>query len=215
MAALLAKRSYPLLALTCLPDDDGCGRLLLTVADDGRVGRLTIELSGLPEVASARLREPAMAARNIGVDEAAEAVKKANVNLPVGSVSGPSKEYTVRSSGKLLAAAGYRPIIVAWRDGSPVRLGDIAKVTDSVEETRRLNWFSGTPGLVLAIQRQPGTNTVEVVDAIKELLPRFQAQLPASVSLKILYDRSVSIRDSVSDVKFTLLLTVCLVVMPR
>jgi HAE1 family hydrophobic/amphiphilic exporter-1 len=154
-----------------------------------------------------------MAARGIGVDEAAEAVKKANVNLPVGSVSGPSKEYTVRSSGKLLAASGYRPIIVAWRDGSPVRLADIAKVTDSVEETRRLNWFSGTPGLVLAIQRQPGTNTVEVVDAIKKLLPRFQAQLPASVSLKILYDRSVSIRDSVSDVKFTLLLTVCLVVM--
>ncbi|MEL7640867.1 MAG: efflux RND transporter permease subunit [Solidesulfovibrio sp.] len=160
-----------------------------------------------------QLDPEAMAAKGIGVDEASEAVKNGNVNLPVGTVSGPSKEYTVRSSGKLLSAEGYKPLIVAWRDGSPVRLAEIAKVTDSVEETRRFNWFSGTPGLVLAIQRQPGTNTVEVVDSIKKLLPNFQAQLPASVSLKILYDRSVSIRDSVSDVKFTLVLTVALVVM--
>ena len=160
-----------------------------------------------------QLDPEAMAAKGIGVDEASTAVKNGNVNLPVGTVSGPSKEYTVRSSGKLLSAAGYKPLIVAWRNGSPVRLSEIANVTDSVEETRRFNWFSGTPGLVLAIQRQPGTNTVEVVDAVKDLLPRFQAQLPASVSLKVLYDRSVSIRESVADVKFTLVLTVCLVVM--
>ncbi len=160
-----------------------------------------------------QLDPEAMAAKGIGVDEASEAVKKGNVNLPVGTVSGPAKEYTVRSSGKLLTAAGYKPLIVAWRNGSPVRLDEIANVMDSVEETRRFNWFSGTPGLVLAIQRQPGTNTVEVVDSIKALLPHFQAQLPASVSLKVLYDRSVSIRESVSDVKFTLVLTVCLVVM--
>jgi HAE1 family hydrophobic/amphiphilic exporter-1 len=160
-----------------------------------------------------QLDPEAMAARGIGVDEASEAVKKGNVNLPVGTVSGPSKEYTVRSSGKLLSADGYKPLIVAWKNGSPVRLSEIAKVTDSVEETRRFNWFSGTPGLVLAIQRQPGTNTVEVVNSIKKLLPVFQAQLPASVSLKVLYDRSTSIRESVADVKFTLVLTVCLVVM--
>ena len=160
-----------------------------------------------------QLDPEAMAAKGIGVDEASEAVKNGNVNLPVGLVSGPSKEYTVRSSGKLLSAEGYRPLIVAWRNGSPVRLAEIAKVTDSVEETRRFNWFSGTPGLVLAIQRQPGANTVEVVDAVKRLLPTFQAQLPASVSLRILYDRSSSIRESVADVKFTLVLTVCLVVM--
>jgi HAE1 family hydrophobic/amphiphilic exporter-1 len=160
-----------------------------------------------------QLDPEAMAAKGIGVDEASDAVKKGNVNLPVGTVSGPSKEYTVRSSGKLLSAEGYKPLIVAWRNGSPVRLDEIAKVMDSVEETRRFNWFSGTPGLVLAIQRQPGTNTVEVVDSIKKLLPRFQDQLPASVSLRVLYDRSVSIRESVADVKFTLVLTVALVVM--
>jgi HAE1 family hydrophobic/amphiphilic exporter-1 len=160
-----------------------------------------------------QLDPEAMAARSIGVDEASEAVKKGNVNLPVGAVSGPSKEYTVRSSGKLLSAAGYKPLIVAWRSGAPVRLAEIAKVTDSVEETKRFNWFSGTPGLILAIQRQPGSNTVAVVAAIKQLLPTFQAQLPASVSLKVLYDRSATIRESVADVKFTLVLTVCLVVM--
>ncbi|OLN27837.1 Acriflavin resistance protein [Desulfovibrio sp. DV] len=160
-----------------------------------------------------QLDPEAMAAKGIGVDEAAEAVKRGNVNLPVGTVSGPAREYTVRSSGKLLDAEAYRPLIVAWRNGSPVRLGEIANVTDSVEETRRFNWFSGTPGMVLAVQRQPGTNTVEVVDAVKALLPHFQAQLPASVSLRVLYDRSISIRESVADVKFTLVLTVCLVVM--
>ncbi|WP_428566391.1 MAG: efflux RND transporter permease subunit [Solidesulfovibrio sp. DCME] len=160
-----------------------------------------------------QLDPEAMAAKGIGVDEASEAVKKGNVNLPVGTVSGPSKEYTVRSSGKLLSAEGYKPLIVAWRGGAPVRLAEIASVTDSVEETRRYNWFSGTPGMVLAVQRQPGTNTVEVVDSVKKLLPSFQAQLPGSVSLRILYDRSVSIRESVADVKFTLVLTVALVVM--
>ncbi len=160
-----------------------------------------------------QLDPEAMASRGVGVDEASEAVKQGNVNLPVGSVSGPSREYTVRSSGKLLNAAGYRPLIVAWRNGSPVRLEEIAKVTDSVEETKRYNWFSGTPGLILAIQRQPGSNTVEVVEAVKKLLPTFQAQLPASVELKVLYDRSATIRESVADVKFTLILTVCLVVM--
>jgi len=160
-----------------------------------------------------QLDPEAMAAKGIGVDEASEAVKRGNVNLPVGTVSGPSREYTVRSSGKLMDAAAYRPLIVAWKNGSPVRLSEIASVTDSVEETRRINWFSGTPGMVLAVQRQPGTNTVEVVDTIKRLLPQFQSQLPASVSLKVLYDRSNSIRESVADVKFTLVLTVALVVM--
>jgi HAE1 family hydrophobic/amphiphilic exporter-1 len=160
-----------------------------------------------------QLDPEAMAAKGIGVDEASEAVKRGNVNLPVGTVSGPAREYTVRSSGKLMDAAAYRPLIVAWRNGSPVRLSEIATVSDSVEQTRRFNWFSGTPGMVLAVQRQPGTNTVEVVDAIKKLLPRFQSQLPAAVNLQILYDRSNSIRESVADVKFTLVLTVALVIM--
>jgi HAE1 family hydrophobic/amphiphilic exporter-1 len=154
-----------------------------------------------------------LAAKEIGVDEVANAIRNGNVNLPVGTISGSAREYTVRSSGQLMDAASYRPLIIAWRNGAPVRLGEVATVLDSVERTRRLNWYSGTPGMVLAIQRQPGTNTVAVADSIRALLPEFRAMLPASANLEVLYDRSESIRDSVEDVKFTLVLTICLVIM--
>ncbi len=153
-----------------------------------------------------------LASMELGVDEVAEAVRRGNVNLPVGTVAGPIREYIVRSNGKLMNAADYRPLVVAWRNGSAVRLSDVADVLDSVAETRRRNWYNGTPGMILAIQRQPGTNTVEVVDAVRKLLPSFQAQLPAAVTLNVLYDRSQSIKASVEDVQFTLLLTVALVI---
>ncbi len=160
-----------------------------------------------------RLNPEALAAKELGVDEVADAIRNGNVNLPVGTITGSAREYTVRSSGQLMNAASYRPLIVAWRNGSPVRLGEIAVITDSVENTRRLNWYSGTPGMVLAIQRQPGTNTVAVADSIRRLLPEFRAMLPASASLEVLYDRSQSIKESVNDVKFTLVLTISLVIM--
>ncbi|WP_338669658.1 efflux RND transporter permease subunit [Pseudodesulfovibrio methanolicus] len=148
----------------------------------------------------------------LGVDEVAEAVRKGNVNLPVGTVAGPVREYIVRSNGKLMNAEDYKPLVVAWRKGAPVRLSDVADVFDSVSETRRRNWYNGQPGMVLAIQRQPGTNTVDVVKAVRALLPSMQAQLPAAVDLNVLYDRSESIKESIEDVQFTLLLTVALVI---
>jgi HAE1 family hydrophobic/amphiphilic exporter-1 len=154
-----------------------------------------------------------LSAMELGVDEVAEAVRKGNVNLPVGTVSGPVREYIVRSSGKLMNAEDYKPLVVAWRKGAPVRLSDVADVFDSVEQTRRRNWYNGQPGMVLAIQRQPGTNTVDVVKAVRDLLPSFQAQLPAAVNLNVLYDRSESIKESIGDVQFTLLLTVGLVIL--
>lgn len=154
-----------------------------------------------------------LASMELGVDEVAEAVRKGNVNLPVGTVAGPVREYIVRSNGKLMNAEDYKPLVVAWRDGAPVRLSDVADVFDSVSQTRRRNWYNDQPGMVLAIQRQPGTNTVEVVQAVRELLPAFQAQLPAAINLAVLYDRSESIKESIEDVQFTLLLTVTLVVM--
>lgn len=160
-----------------------------------------------------QLNPEALASREIGVDEVANAIRTSNVNLPVGTITGDAREYTVRSSGQLLNADAYRPLIVAWRNSSPVRLGEVALVQDSVENVRRLNWHSGTPGMVLAVQRQPGTNTVEVVDAIRTLLPEFREMLPAAASLEVLYDRSESIKESVDDVKFTLVLTICLVIM--
>ena len=155
----------------------------------------------------------ALAARSIGIDEVAKAMAAGNVNLPVGTMSGSTLEYTVQSSGKLMNAAAYKPLIVAWRNGAPVRIQDVGTVIDSVENDRRLAWYNKAPCLMLAIQRQPGTNTVAVVDAIKAVLPNLRAQIPAAMELEILYDRSESIRDSVADVKFTMLLTIALVIL--
>jgi HAE1 family hydrophobic/amphiphilic exporter-1 len=160
----------------------------------------------------AQLDPRALAARQIGIDEVASAITNANVNLPTGTLFGHSTSYTVQATGQLLEAKAYKPLIVAYRNGSPVRLNEVGHVFDSVENDKTASWFSGARAIVLAIQRQPGTNTVEVVDSIKALLPQMQQQMPAGIKLNILYDRSVSIRNSVNDVKFTLLLTIALVV---
>ncbi len=154
-----------------------------------------------------------LASYDIGIDEVAQAVQAGNVNLPTGTLNGRHQAFTVLASGQLTKAAEYRPLIVAYRKGSPVRLEELARVTDSVRNDRVASWFNNTRAIILAIQRQPGANTVAVVDAIRKLLPQFRAQLPASVDVGILYDRSESIRQSVDDVQFTLLLTVCLVVL--
>ena len=154
-----------------------------------------------------------LASRQIGIDQVAQAIAAANVNRPTGTLYGPQRNFVVQTSGQLMAAEEYRPIVVAYRNGSPVRLSEVANVYDGVENPRNASWFNGTPTIYLAISRQPGTNTVQVVDAIKQLLPELQTQLPAALSLGIRSDRSVSIRESVEDVKFTLMLTVFLVVM--
>jgi HAE1 family hydrophobic/amphiphilic exporter-1 len=160
-----------------------------------------------------RLDPDSMATRGIGIDEVAAAIAQGNVNLPTGTLSGPHHAFTVETRGQLLEADAYRPLVVAYRNGSPVRLQDIGTVVDSVENDKVASWYKTTRAIVLAIQRQPGTNTVEVVDSIRRLLPTFRAQMPASIELAILYDRSVSIRDSVNDVQFTLFLAICLVVL--
>jgi HAE1 family hydrophobic/amphiphilic exporter-1 len=154
-----------------------------------------------------------LAARQIGIDQVAQAISAANVNRPTGTLYGAQRNFVVQTSGQLMAAEEYRPIVVAYRNGSPVRLSEVANVYDGVENPRNASWFNGTPTIYLAISRQPGTNTVQVVDAIKELLPQLESELPAALQLGIRSDRSVSIRESVDDVKFTLLLTVFLVVM--
>ncbi len=160
-----------------------------------------------------QLDPKALATRGIGVDEAVAAIQRGNSNLPTGTLFGPNQAFTVESNGQLLRAPDYRPIIVAYRNGSPVRLGEIGQVLDSVENDKVASWYNNSRSVVLAIQRQPGTNTVEVVDSIKRLMPTFRSQMPPSIELNVLYDRSLSIRNSVNDVKFTLLLTVGLVVM--
>jgi hydrophobic/amphiphilic exporter-1 (mainly G- bacteria), HAE1 family len=154
-----------------------------------------------------------LASRQIGIDQVAQAIASANVNRPTGTLYGPQRNFVVETSGQLMAADEYRSIPVAYRNGSPVRLSEVANVYDGVENPRNASWFNGTPTIYLAISRQPGTNTVQVVDAIKALLPELQTQLPAALQLGIRSDRSVSIRESVDDVKFTLELTIFLVVM--
>ena len=155
----------------------------------------------------------ALAMRQIGIDEVASAVMNANVNLPTGTLWGSHHAFTVQATGQLMRASEYRSIIAGTRNGFPVRLEDLGRVLDSVEEDKIAAWFNDTRAITLAIQRQPGTNTVEVVDAVKELVTRLRPEIPASIRLDVLYDRSVSIRDSVADIKFTLLLAICLVVL--
>jgi HAE1 family hydrophobic/amphiphilic exporter-1 len=154
-----------------------------------------------------------LAARAIGINEVADAIANANVNLPTGTLYGSDKNFVVQANGQLLRASAYGPMIIAYRNGNPVRLSEVANVYDGIENDKNAAWFKGERCIYLAIQKQPGTNVVAVVDAVKQLLPTFREQLPASVSLDVRWDRSVSIRESVSDVKFTLLLTIGLVVL--
>ena len=178
-----------------------------------------------------RLDPRALAARGIGIDEVRSALDNNNVNLPAGTLDGAHKSTTLLATGQLKNAEGFRQVIVSYRNGAAVRLGDVARVEDGVENEKSASWFDqrmredGTedPGfatganprraILLSVQRQPGTNTIAVVDGIKALLPAFQAQLPDSIKLEVYLDRSEAIRESVHDVKFTLLLAILLVVL--
>ena len=158
-----------------------------------------------------------LATLGIWIDDVATAIANANVNLPTGVLYGPYQAFTVQANGQLMNAAAYNPTIIAYRNGAPVRLDHVGRAIDSVENDKTLAWYVDQQGaqrsIILAIQRQPGTNTIEVAGAVKSLLPAFREQLPASVTIHILYDRSESIEASVRDVKYTLLLTLGLVVL--
>jgi hydrophobic/amphiphilic exporter-1 (mainly G- bacteria), HAE1 family len=158
-----------------------------------------------------------LASRQIGINEVQTALSGWNVNLPTGSIIGPQRAFTLQATGQLMSAAQYRPLIVAYRNGSPVRLEQLGNVIDSVEDDKTASWFYTKEGtqraIILGVQRQPGTNTIAVTDAVKNLLPTFRAEIPASVKMDILYDRSDTIRESYKDVQFTMLLTLGLVVM--
>jgi HAE1 family hydrophobic/amphiphilic exporter-1 len=160
-----------------------------------------------------QLDPTALAQRKIGVDEVADAINSQNVNLPTGILNGPNKTYTLQANGQLQDATGFRQMVIAFRNGAPVHLGDVAKVFDDVQDSRSAAWFGATRGMILAIQRQPGTNTVAVADAVDALINQMKSQLPAGVDIKMLYNRAADIRESVHDVKFTLVLTLVLVVL--
>jgi HAE1 family hydrophobic/amphiphilic exporter-1 len=154
-----------------------------------------------------------LAAMQVGIDEVASAIASGNSNTPAGTLYGQSKTFTIQSNGQLKDAAQFRNMVVTYRNGAPVRLGDLGNVIDSVQDIHNIGWYDGNRAVTLAVFRQPGTNTVEVVDNVKKLLPALQQQIPASIKINILHDHSDTIRASVNDVKFTLVLTIALVIM--
>ncbi|WP_321478195.1 efflux RND transporter permease subunit [uncultured Paludibaculum sp.] len=158
-----------------------------------------------------------MNARGIGIDEVEAAIRKHNVNLPTGTLYGPDRMLTVQATGQLTSAEAYKSLVVAYKNGAPVRLDELARVFDSVEEDKIASWFNthekSNRAIVLAVQRQPGTNAMEVANSVRELLTSFRSQLPPAATLDVLYDRSDSIRESFVDIQFTMALTLALVVM--
>ena len=155
----------------------------------------------------------AAAARGVSMEDIRAAVSRANSSTPVGTLNGPKQDVALQASGQMDKAADYRQIYVAWRNGSPVRLDEIAKVYDSVENDKIATWMNDERAIVLAIQKQPDANTVAVVDAVLAKLPSLRAAIPPSVTMQVMMDRSVSIRQAVSDVEETLLIAIALVIL--
>ncbi len=153
-----------------------------------------------------------LATQGISLEEVRNAISDAASNAPVGVISGPKQLFNLKIAGQPENAEGFRNLIALWKDGAPVRMKDIATVTDDVEDNRSLSYFNGKQAIVIAIQRQPDANTIDVVERVRALIPVFRTQIPASVELTPMFDRSVSIRHSVEDVQFTMFLTIGLVV---
>ena len=154
-----------------------------------------------------------LAVQQIGIDDVVLAIQRGNVDLPVGTLDAPSRAYTLVSDGQLTTGAAFQTMVVTYRNGAPVRIQDIGKAIDSVENNRVASWFKDKRAVILGIQRQPGANVVEVVDAVKEILPGLTAQIPQSIKLEVFFDRTESIRESVHDVQLTMLGTIVLVIL--
>ena len=154
-----------------------------------------------------------LAARGIGINQVAAAIQAANVNQATGQLNGPTQTTLIHTNGQLQDAAAYNQQIIVYQNGAPVRIKDVGRAIDSVENNLVASWYNGHRAIVLAIQRQPGSNTIQIVDEINRVLPKFMEGLPKSVSLDVVYDRSKSIRGSVSDVETTLMIAAVLVVM--
>ena len=154
-----------------------------------------------------------LASYNLGIDDVMNAVVNANQNQPTGTIWGKHQAFTIQSTnGQLLKAEDYQPVIVSYINGAPVRVKDVGRAIDSVQNDKQGGWHNGKPAVILAVLKQPGANTIKVVDDIKALMPTFRSLTPETVKLDVLYDQSQTIRASIDDVQFTLLLTVGLVI---
>ena len=174
------------------------------------VGRVTI-LGGLKPAVRVQADLARLAAYGISMEDLRNAIAGANVSGPKGSLDGSQQSYTIAANDQIAVADAYKPIIIAYRNGSPVTIGDVAVIVDGLENDRTGGWYQGTPAVIIDIQRQPGANVIEVVRQVREEIPRLQRIIPAGVNLHIVSDRTVTIRASVRDVQFTLVLAVVLV----
>jgi HAE1 family hydrophobic/amphiphilic exporter-1 len=199
--------------VTPLPEMDAFGQQVISPALSTIEGVAQVQVFGSQKYAVRIQLDPdTLAARGIGVDQIQEAVAAANTITPVGTLRNPEQALAIQATTELSNADQFRSIIVATRNGRPVRLGDLGVVTDSVENNQTASWYNNSRAIILGVYRQPEANTVEVVDRVKALLPSFDSQLPRGTSLHVLNDRSRSIREAVHDVQFTLGLTIVLVI---
>ncbi len=176
-------------------------------------GVAQVQLYGAQKYAVRVQADPqALAAHDLTFAELKQALAGAASNAPVGTINGEKQLFNLKVAGQPSNADGFRPLIVTWRNGAPVRLNDVANVTDSVEDLRAIGSINGKNAVVIAIQRQPDANTIEVVQRVRDLLPTFRSQIPPSIELTPLFDRSVAVKESLHDVQLTMLLTIVLVV---
>jgi multidrug efflux pump len=204
----LRSQSLPLTQVEDLVDT----RLAQKISQLPGVGLVTISGGQRPAVrVQADLRK--LAAYGLNIDDLRTTLGNANVNTPKGNFDGSMRASTINANDQILSADGYRNLIIAYHNGSPVRLSDVAEMVDGAQNTKLAAWMNSEPAVILNIQRQPGANVIEVVDNVKELLPQLQAALPAAIDVSVLSDRTVTIRASVEDVEFELMLAVMLVVL--
>jgi multidrug efflux pump len=187
-------------------------RLAQKISEQPGVGLVTISGGQRPAV-RIQLNPQSLAAYGLNIDDVRTTVGNMNVNTPKGNFDGPSQASTINANDQLMSSDQYRNMVVAYRNGAPVRLSDVATVVSGPENTKLAAWANSTPAIILNIQRQPGANVIEVVKAIKTLLPQLEAGLPAAVDIAVLSDRTNTIRASVADVEFELGLAVALVVL--
>jgi len=193
-------------------EDAGDTRLAMKISQLPGVGLVSI-VGGQRPAVRIRFNPEKLAAYGLNIDDLRTTVSNLNVNIPKGNFDGPSRAYTINANDQLQSAASYKDQVIAYRNGAPVRLSDVATVVEGAENTKLGAWMNRTPAVILNVQRQPGANVIAVVDSIKALLPRLQSTLPAAITVTPLTDRTVTIRASVADVQFELGLAVVLVVL--
>src|SRR5882724_7514122 len=204
----LTSQSLPLPKVEDLADT----RLAQRISQLPGVGLVSISGGQKPAV-RIQVNPTALASNSLSLEDLRNAVSLANVNQAKGNFEGSRQAYTIGANDQLLSSDDYKPLIISYRNGGPIRVTDVADVLDDTENSRQAAWMNGTPAVIVNIQRQPGANIISVVDRIHQLLPQLKASLPAAVQLAILTDRTTTIRASVRDVEFELTLTVALVVM--